>query len=286
MHALRTRPLLALVIALLLAALNAAIVYALLERDVRELRVSFLDVGQGDAILVRSPSGTDLLIDAGRDRSAVRMLPRELGPLDRTIDIVVATHPDADHIGGLPDVLSRYEADYYLSPGIAHDTSQAERLEAAIDAEGAAQIIAKRGMRIHLGGGAYADVLYPDRDVSKGETNAGSIVMRVVYGDTAFMLTGDAPDTVERYLLGLPGAELESEVLKAGHHGSRSSTDAAWLAAVAPRSVVVSAGEGNSYGHPHAEVIARVEAAGATLVSTIESGTVRFASDGKTVWRR
>lgn len=283
---LRSRPFVTSLIVLLLAALNAAVVYALVVPDARMLRVSFLDVGQGDAILITGPTGVDVLIDGGRDRSVVRELPQVMGPVDRTIDLMIATHPDADHIGGLPEVLSRYEIAYYLAPGIERSTSQAERLDAALLVEGAERLLARRGQRIHLGGGAYADVLYPDRDVSDDDPNAGSVVLRVVYGETSFLLSGDAPDTVEEYLVFLDGSGLESDVLKAGHHGSRSSTSSGWLRTVSPAAVVVSAGEGNSYGHPHAEVLARVRSEGAELVSTIDLGTITYESDGREVRKK
>ncbi|MEK9184267.1 MAG: ComEC/Rec2 family competence protein [Patescibacteria group bacterium] len=283
MNFLRTKPAIATFIVFALMAVNTAAIYAIFEPTSELLTVSFLDVGQGDAILIESPEGVQLLIDGGRDRAVVRELPRVMSPLDRSIDMVLATHPDADHIGGLPDVLNRYRVSYYLSPGIEHGTSQAERLGAAVEDElGAVSILARKGMRIHLGESVYADVLYPDRDVSKAETNSGSVVVRLVYGNTSFMFTGDAPSSVEDYLIAL-GGELDSDVLKAGHHGSHTSTSAAWLDAVTPSVVVISAGKDNSYGHPHEEVLERVRASGASVASTVEDGTIIFKSDGRTM---
>lgn len=247
------------------------------------LKVSVLDVGQGDAILIQSPTGIDMLIDGGPDRSVLRQLPKELGLLDRTIDVLVATHPDKDHVAGLPDVLERYTVHTILAPGIFHKTAFAAAFEAAVRAEGTAvALTARRGIRIHLGGGAYADVLYPDRDVTNAESNSGSIVMRVVYGATSFMLTGDAPSSVEDYLISIaPDAvQIRSTVLKAGHHGSKTSTSAAWLAAVQPKVVAISAGKENRYGHPNTHVTERIAASAADSVSTIDSGTLRFESNG------
>jgi competence protein ComEC len=257
--------------------------------DGEELRISFLDVGQGDAIFIESPTGMQVLIDGGRDRSVLRQLGKEMGPLDRSIDIVIATHPDADHIGGLPEVFKRYKITAYLEPGIENDTSQTDALIAAVSSEpSVTKSIANRGNRISIGGGAYLDILYPDRDVPAIETNTGSIILRLVYGETEFMLTGDAPLTVEEWLVRLDVADgeaysLSSDVLKAGHHGSRTSTGDAWLLAIDPQLVVVSAGRGNSYGHPHEEVVERALSSGAQLLSTIDSGTIHLVSDGRTV---
>ncbi|MBP9816883.1 MAG: MBL fold metallo-hydrolase [Candidatus Pacebacteria bacterium] len=248
-----------------------------------ELRVSFLTVGQGDAILLQGPTGIDVLVDGGRDRSVLRELPRVMGVLDRSIDVVVATHPDADHISGLADVFGRYRVHYFLEPGVENDTSAALRLADAVAKEpGIEAVLARRGQRLLLGGGAYADILYPSGDVSKLETNTGSIIMRVVYGETEFMLTGDAPLSIENWLVAQK-ENLQSDVLKAGHHGSRTSTSDEFLDAVAPALVVISAGKDNSYGHPHPEVLARVAKAGARTLSTIESGTITLVSDGVTI---
>lgn len=265
---------------------NALLVVAFLYTP-HTLRVSFLDVGQGDAILIEGPTGIDLLIDGGRDRSALRELGKHLSPLHRTIDLVAATHPDADHIGGLPAVFSTYAVHGYLSSRIESETGPSKALAAAVAAEpGIATLVARRGERIDLGGGAYADVLFPDRDVDHLETNTGSLVLHVVYGDTSFMLTGDLPDEVEDWLVTLNDGELKSDVLKAGHHGSRTSTDDAFLAAVDPKVVVISAGKDNSYGHPHPETLERIQASGASVLSTIDSGTITLVSDGVTVRQR
>lgn len=274
-----------ILVLLVLALLNAAVFGYLYRPQEPRLTVSFLDVGQGDAILIEGPTGIEMLIDGGKDRSVLRQLPRVMGPFDRSIDIVVATHPDADHIGGLPGVLGRYLVARFFEPGRIGDTSLYESLEGAVDSEqGITDGILRNGMRIHLGGGAYADILHPEESVAQlRETNDASIVMRVVYGETEFMLTGDASAWVEDRIVARYGSSIESDVLKAGHHGSKTSTGPMFLAAVDPGFVVVSAGKDNSYGHPHEDVVGRVRESGAVLVSTSEVGTITFLSDGKTV---
>lgn len=272
-----------------LGVLNIVLVWVVCSSHTSNLRVSFLDVGQGDSILIQGPTGIDVLVDGGPDRSVVRELPQLLGPLDRHIDMVVETHPDKDHIAGLSDVFETYDVDAFMNPGLPSDTDVYARLVAAATSEtGLVTYIARRGQRIHLGNGAYVDVLYPNKDVSHlRATNDASIVLHVVYGDTSVMLTGDLPSTIEDTLVhDLPPGMLRSDVLKAGHHGSKYSTDEHWLEAVAPKTVVISAGKGNTYGHPAPEVLSRVRAFGASIVSTIDSGTITLESDGVRVWSK
>lgn len=276
-------------IGILLAVLVVVNSLVLVQFSMREsgvLTVSFLDVGQGDAILIEGPTGVEVLVDGGPDRSVVRELPRLLGPLDRQLDMVVATHPDKDHIGGLPDVFLLYEVDALLTPGLASDTDGYDRFVATVSNEsGLVPYLAHAGQKISLGGGAYMEVLYPNKDVSRLRvTNDAAIALRVVYGETSFLLTADLPSTIEDTLVSEEG--IQSDVLKIGHHGSKYSTSEAFLRTVAPRVAVVSAGKGNTYGHPAPEVLERVQKQGAEIVSTIEEGTITFVSDGMSLWRR
>ena len=190
-----------------------------------ELKVSILNIGQGDSILVQGPTGKTMLVDGGPDHSVLADLGTELGPLNRHIDMLVETHPDADHITGFSYVLQQYSISQFMTPGIPDDTRIFQSIESQVHSNPSIkEITARRGMRIDLGGRAYADVLYPDRDMSKETvTNDGSITMRVVYGSTSFMLTGDLPSPVEDWLIKLDGndGELNTDVLKAGHHGSK-----------------------------------------------------------------
>jgi competence protein ComEC len=269
---------------------SGGVYYALLHtiQKTPHLTVSFLNIGQGDAVLIQGPTGEKMLVDGGPDRSVLRELSKRLWPWDRHIDVLVETHPDKDHITGLGYVLERYRVGYFLESGIPDKTATSLHVKDDVQKEkGIQHITIKRGMRLDLGGGAYADVLFPDTDQSQQVvTNDGSVVLHVVYGKTSFMLTGDLPSPYEDHLVMIDGASLHSDVLKAGHHGSRYSTDSIWLSAVAPEYVVISAGKGNSYGHPHKEVLDRVEKQGAELVSTIDSGTITFESDGVSVVRK
>lgn len=281
------RPVLLFLVTMLLVGNGTVFVHAFGTPEQHRLSISFLDVGQGDAILVEGPSGIQMLIDGGKDRSVLRELPRVMGPLDRSIDVVVATHPDADHIGGLADVLGRYTVANLIESGREGESGVFAGFVDARDRENAPVVEARSSMRIHLGGGAYADILHPEDNVTKlRDTNDASVSMRIVYGKTEFMLTGDAPAWVEERLVTERGSGLRSDLLKAGHHGSKTSTSAAFLAAVDPSIVVISAGKDNSYGHPHEEVLERIVDSGASYVSTAEEGTITYTSDGRTIGRQ
>lgn len=248
------------------------------------LTVTFFDVGQGDSIFIEGPTGVQVLVDGGPDSSAVRELGKHLSFFDRTIDAIVATHPDADHIGGLPDVMKRYDVRYILDPGVANDTgawrSFLDAAESEVEA-GAHQHVARAGQRMDLGGGAYADILYPTDDVtSVSDTNTASVVLRVVYGDTAIMLTGDLPSKEEQALFLKWGYGLDSDVLKAGHHGSKTSSLPDFVESVSPEYVVYSRGCANRYGHPAPSVVAYYESQNTKAFDTCEDGTTSFFSDG------
>jgi beta-lactamase superfamily II metal-dependent hydrolase len=252
-----------------------------------ELKVSILNIGQGDSILIQGPTGRTMLVDGGPDRSVLADLGTELGPLNRHIDMLVETHPDADHITGFEYVFKEYSISQFMTPGIPDGTQVFTQIEKEADTvPGLKRITARRGMRIYLGGGAYADVLHPDRDMSREtETNDGSITMHVVYGKTSFMLTGDLPSPVEDWLIRLDSGdgELKTDVLKAGHHGSKYSTSSEWLSALDPAIVAISVGKNNRYGHPAPETLARIRQQGAKIIETENVGTIDFTSDGKTI---
>ncbi len=272
-----------LFVSCVLVGVNVFVYVAVVSSHPNRLTVSFLNVGQGDSIFIEGPTGIQMLVDGGPDRSVMRELPKVMSPLDRSIDLLVETHPDKDHSAGLSDVLEKYEVGTYMSPGLPSDTNTYARLvESVAKEKGITAYVARRGMRIHLGGGAYADVLYPDKDVSRLKaTNDASIALRVVYGKTSFMLTGDLSSIFENELAREISPEsLRSDVLKAGHHGSKHSTSDVWLSSVAPDVVVISAGKGNTYGHPTPEVLTRIQKSGAQTISTMDKGTITFESDG------
>lgn len=273
------------ILALLFLALG--VWYAALREDRRGiLTVSFLDVGQGDSIFIDAPSGRQVLIDGGANSSVVRELSRVMPWYDRSIDLVIPTHPDADHIGGLIDVLGRYSVGAVLQSSVRGDTATWSMLEKSIRSEEGAQMInARRGQIVDLGGGTYLEVLFPDRDVPNIETNTGCVVTRLVYGATSFMLPCDAPQAIEKYLVALSD-DLHADVLKAGHHGSKTSSAPVFVGAVDPKWALYSRGCDNKYGHPSEETIETFAQFNIDTLDTCKEGTIAFRSDGETVRRK
>lgn len=276
---------------LALIFLSLCIWYAVI-RESRNglLTVSFLDIGQGDSIFIEAPSGRQVLIDGGANSVVLRELSKVIPWYDRTIDVVIPTHPDADHIGGLIDVLPRYKVGLIVHSDVEGDTATAKALVNGMEKEGAREVIARRGQIINLGSTgspqvaqAYLEVLSPDRSVKNVDTNTGCVVARLVYGKTAFMFSCDAPQGIENYLVRLDGGDLHSDVLKAGHHGSRTSSSEFFVGFVSPTFAVFSRGCKNKYGHPHKEVVELFARFGITTLDTCEKGAISFVSDGETV---
>ncbi|OGG77044.1 hypothetical protein A3F56_01135 [Candidatus Kaiserbacteria bacterium RIFCSPHIGHO2_12_FULL_55_13] len=279
---------------LVLLCIVIVIWYAALREDRHGiLTISFLDVGQGDSIYIDAPSGRQVLIDGGRSSVVLRQLSRMTPWWDRTIDVVIPTHPDADHIGGLVGVLARYKVGMIIRSSVEGDTQTAKALVEAMKQEGSQNIVAMRGQVVDLGDGVYLQILYPDRLLPHVATNDGCVVARLVYGETSFMLSCDAPLGVEEYLvalastpLGTSDGSLRSDVLKAGHHGSKSSSSLLFLGFVNPYFGVFSRGCTNTYGHPALEVVERFKQFDIPTFDTCKDGTVTFVSDGQTVVRK
>lgn len=261
-----------------------AIWYAALKEDRHGLlTVSFLDVGQGDAIFIDAPSGRQVLIDGGPSSGVLRRLAQVMPWYDWSIDIVVATHPDADHVSGLIDVLQHYSVDIVINSSVLGNTATWATLVDTERKKAKRNVIAKRGQIINLGSGAYIEILYPDRSVPNIDTNDGSIVARVVYGSTSFLLTGDAPQSVEKYLVSLDASKLGSTVLKAGHHGSKTASAPLFIGYVNPQYAVFSRGCNNKYGHPNQITVDNFKRFSIDIFDTCKQETVSFASDGKVI---
>ena len=249
------------------------------------LTVAFLDVGQGDAIFVETPDGVQMLIDGGPDSAVLRELGKQMSVSDRDLDVVLATHSDKDHIGGLIDVLERYEVENILITNNKNDTTVANVFMDKVLEEKATDYVVTYGQQLALGASTSLLILSPTGDVTDWESNTASIVTQLRYGDIEFMFTGDAPISIEEYLSRTFGKNLESEVLKLGHHGSRTSSGEIFLDTVKPNFGVVSVGKDNIYGHPHGEVVENLQKRNINMLNTADGGTIVFKSDGKSVWK-
>jgi len=248
-----------------------------------DLKVVFLDVGQGDAVLIETKNGNQVLIDGGPNDKVLRELSKFMSFFDRSIDMIIATHPDSDHIGGLVGVLNRFDNDIYLESGVESDTLVYSSLENTLEKEKNTRIIAKRGMIFDLGNSVQLEVLFPDGEVSGFEPNTASIITQIKHEEVSFMLTGDSPASIERYLVSIDGKGLKSDVLKAGHHGSKTSSSEVFLGFVSPTYSVVSAEEDNRYGHPHKEVLDRLSDFEINILETSKDGSIVFLSNGEEV---
>lgn len=266
----------------LLVVVNGFVWAAALRADRHgELIVAFLNVGQGDAIYIEAPNGNQLLIDGGPSSGT---LLRALGAVmpfwDHSIDLVLATHPDQDHVGGLPSVIERMHVDSVVTTENTSDTGAYGAFEKAILEKHPAHTFARSGERIILDDGVILEILFPNQNTSGWDTNTGSIVARLSYGNESFLFTGDSPQAVEQYLVGKDGRKLHSNVLKLGHHGSRTSSSRIFLSDVNPEYAIISAGVNNKYGHPHKETLDLLGELKIPSISTINHGTIVFRTDG------
>lgn len=252
-------------------------------KDNKYLKVAFLDVGQGDSIYIEAPNGRQMLVDGGPDATVLSRLSKVMPFADRSIDMIVATHPDSDHIGGFPVLLDNYKVGNILENGFKSDSKIYSSLEEKVAKKKINKIIARRGMCIVLDDkrNIYFDILFPDRDVNTLESNEGSIVGKLVYGDESFMLTGDASLYTENLIENNENDNtLHSDVLKLGHHGSRTSSSILWLKKVMPEVAIISVDKGNKYGHPHKELLDRLSSLHIPFLSTADLGNIVFESDG------
>ncbi len=244
------------------------------------LKVAFLDIGQGDAIYIEAPNGNQVLIDGGGNKAVLAKLAEVMPLYDRSIDVVIGTHPDKDHIGGLPFVLEQYEVGTLFDPGVEKESATYEALLAAMRNRNIKYVEAHRGQRIVLDDDVVLTILSPDRLLRHVDTNVASIVAKLTYGKTSFLFTADVPKNVEEYLIRLDGKSLDVDVLKVGHHGSHTSSGENFLKITSPTFAGISAGKNNRYGHPHKEVLAGLAAVGAKILGTYDLGTVVLVSDG------
>lgn len=240
-----------------------------------DMRVHFIDVGQGDSILIESPNGKTMLVDGGVKGAGPQVVSylRELGV--SKLDIVVATHPDADHIGGLIPVLNSMTIEQFYDSGKVHTSQTFEEMLTLIDEKNIPYDVPTPGDNIKFDEDVTVKVLNANEQAS--DNNDASIVLKIVYGNVSFLLTGDAGIALEKEMMQY---DVSATVLKAGHHGSNTSSSEDFIRAVKPEVTILSYGKDNKYGHPHAEVVDRLKEIGSKIYATADIGTITVTTDG------
>ncbi len=269
-----------------LLIVGEAIVWSAVGAESREglLTISFLDVGQGDAIFIEAPNGNQMLVDGGPGAAILGALGGVLPLYDRSIDIIALSHPHKDHIEGLLSVLEKYEVKAAVSSGTYHDSGEYLAWGGLLKHKGITEEVVHSGDEIDLGAGVVVSVLAPAGDVSRATPHDGMLVMQLSYGSTTVMLTGDMEAELEEKLVVANASKLESDILKVGHHGSKTSTMKRFLSFVNPRAAIISSGAKNRYGHPHQETITVLTERGVEIHRTDQEGTIILKSDGKDIW--
>ncbi len=258
------------------------------------LQVAFLDVAQGDAIFIKTPAMHQILIDGGPNANVLGKLQALMPFWDRSLDVVMLTHPDADHLTGLLYVLQKYKVKYVVWTGVARDGQMHQRwieLLQKAQERGTKIITAKMGRQIESGK-AVITILNPVEDLNgtffKSTTNESGIVSRLDFGNNSFLFTADIGAKTEKLLIGLAqksgkGVDLKTDVLKVGHHGSKYSSSEYFIQAVSPSVAAISVGAKNTYGHPTPEVLQRLKNFGIRVLRTDQQGDLVITSDGESI---
>lgn len=243
--------------------------------------VNFLDVGQGDSEFIQLPDGKCMLIDASTAEYAETVYDEISSIGYERIDYLVATHPHADHIGGMTDIVNAFDIGEIYMPKAQTDTRTFEHLLQSVSDKGLSIKTASAGTVIYNDDTLSIELLAPV-STDYDNLNNYSAVVRLEYGECVFLFMGDAEEQVEKELLDkYPSERLAADVIKVGHHGSSTSSSEKFVYTVKPDYAVIEVGEGNSYGHPHSESLERWENIGAQILRTDNNGNISVVSDGR-----
>lgn len=251
-----------------------------------DLEVSFLDVGQGDSTLIKTPSGQNILIDGGADNKVIDRLSEELPWWDKQIDLMILTHPHDDHVGGLVDVIKRYNVKKIVYTGVVHTSPNYLAWLDLIKERKIPLVIIDRPQTIHFGDDCRLEILYPFDSLlgqSVSNTNNSSIVAKLIYNQVEFLFSGDAEVEIERELIEAE-VNLQADVFQAGHHGSDTSNSQEFLDKISPQITVIQVGEDNDFGHPSRRVIKRLERKNSQIFRNDLNGTISIVSDGEKLY--
>jgi len=246
------------------------------------LEVHFFNIGQGDSIFIETPQGKQILIDGGPDKTVLEKLGKTMPFYDRNIDLVVLTHPDADHITGLVEVLKHYQVEHILSSSLEKDTAVYKRWQDLIEEKNIPLTLAQIGQKIILEKEIIMNILWPEQTLVESfakKANNVSVVGKLIYGQIEFLLTGDIEKEVEQYLVNNPLAcGLASDILKVPHHGSKTSTSYDFLKAINPQIAIISVGLDNRYNHPHKDILERLK--DVLVYRTDKNGDIEVLTNG------
>lgn len=252
-----------------------------------KLKVYYFDVGQGDAAMIETPNRDQILIDGGPDNSILSKLGRAMPFYDRTIELVISTHPDSDHLAGLVEVMKNYEIGGILTNGRDCASAICQEFIRLVKQKNIKTMVADIGQKIDFGLGVKMDILLPIKPLknaqTKDEDNNLSIISRLAYGADSFLFTGDAEAKEEAELVS-SWPDLKAEVLKVAHHGSKNSTSESLLDKIKPKLSVISVGAKNRYGHPRQETLEKLKKIGAEILRTDLGGDIKLESEGKGVF--
>jgi competence protein ComEC len=245
------------------------------------LTVHFFDVGQGDAIFIETDSDKQLLIDGGPDKTILEKLNEVMPTYDRKIDLIILTHPDADHLAGLVSVLEYFEIGHIITSGLKKDTAIYQKWQELIQEKNIPLSLAQSGQKIILANNVTLEIFWPEQSLIKNfskKANNVSVVSKLAYEEIDFLFSGDIEKKVENYLVNNLETKLEADILKIPHHGSKTSSIDDFLRAVDPEVAVISVGRNNRYGHPNQEVLGRLQ--NYVVYRTDQNEDIKISTDG------